>query len=102
MSTTKTKPLTKELLAGIMDDAMVYRGHADRLELCTQTGMYHVDGTTTADTPPPFATWNYGTLEVIKRGTDFIQRLTHIEGDYIWVRVYRMGVWKSWKTLTMT
>lgn len=40
MSTTKTKPLTKALLAGIMDDAVISRGRATDFNASMASGVY--------------------------------------------------------------
>lgn len=103
MSTTKTKPLTKALLAGIMDNAMVVR---ERPSLCIedwkQPGIYTANAT--CYTTEPVATpgedeWKYSTIEVISRGVDVIQRLTHIEGVLMFIRVYRNGAWRPWRRI---
>lgn len=100
MSTTKL--LTNERLKDIMADAMVLRVSKPYLENMVQRGVYDINRDVASDSPPPHSLWQYSMLEVLVRGDDVIQRLTLIDSGVMFVRVRRMGVWKSWMRVTVT
>lgn len=100
MSTTKG--LTNALLKEKMTDAMVYRGYCSVLENATMPGYYSLDVNTTSSTQGLPSGWNISIVEVLKRESDLIQRLTRIDGDWMAIRVFRQGEWKPFKKLAFS
>ena len=98
----ETKGLTNTLLKSKMTDAMVYRGRVACLEDCVLPGYYTLDGDSTTTEPAPFANWKYGILEVLKRDSDILQRISNIDGGILIQRVKRLKSWKPWFRIEMT
>lgn len=100
----ETTELTNNLLKRVMPDAMVFRGYVDGdIENCRDFGVYLLDARSTSSiTPTPMPGWNYGYMEVMYRGGDIMQRITHLHGRYIWVRVHQAGQWQPWYRIMLT
>lgn len=93
--------LSEALLAEIMTSAMVYRGQAKCVEDCVTPGYYNVNANSYSEYPPNINSWNFGILEVLKRDSDLVHRLTHIDGEFVMTRVRRNNKWYPWNLLTM-
>lgn len=98
----ETKELTNDLLKGKMSDAMVYRGYVLNIDSCKTPGIYLMNSNTISATPGPYSGWNYGVLEVFVRGTDVIQRITHLYGGNMAVRSCVLDIWNPWYIINMT
>lgn len=88
--------VTNSLLKEIMPDVMVFRGQARCIEDCRRQGIYSLDSNSYTNEPPIKETWNYGYMEVLIRGADLMQRITHVDGGKMYFRVYRGGAWRPW------
>lgn len=98
----EAKPITNNLLKGIMTDAMVYRGDCLDIDNTFFPGIYACTAEAMAGTLPNFpgtGAWNYGGLEVFKvRAPRICQRMTSESGD-VAVRLWN-GTWYPWKLMT--
>lgn len=92
----KVMELTESMLSGMMPSAMVDRGYATCIEDCLTDGIYRLSVGSYSAYPGPYPNWNFGWMEVITRGSDLLQRITHIDGGLTAFRVFRKGEWKSW------
>lgn len=92
---TEGKPITNNLLKGVMTDAMVNRGRANTdLAEVTTPGIYEISPYYGATGFPPEA-YQYGILEVFASGDFLFQRYT-THRLTLYSRCRFRGVWGAW------